>query len=121
MWRPPHTAAGATLHRPHTAADAMLHRPHTAADAMLHHPHTAADAMLHRPPRGFARRLQATGAAPPRGACAVAAVAAALTVGVRVAAIPHAEAAKPGTAATTEGRVAARAQRRWRRMTWTQR
>merc|ERR1719215_646244 len=120
MWRPPHTAAGAMLHRPHTAADAMLHHPHTAADAMLHRPHTAAGVMLHRPrtaadatlhhpPRGFARRLQATDAAPPRGACAVAAVAAALTVGVRVAAIPHAEAAKPGTAATTEGRVAARA------------
>jgi len=133
MWRPPHTAADAMLHRPRTAADAMLHHPHTAADAMLHRPHTAADAMLHRPhtaagamlhrpriaadatlhhpPQGSARRLQATGAAPPREACAVAAVAAALTVGVRVAAIPRAEAAKPGTAATMEGRVAARAQR----------
>jgi hypothetical protein len=120
MWRPPHTAADAMLHRPHTAADAMLHHPPTAADAMLHHPPTAADATLHNPPtaadamlhrKGSARRLQATVAAPPREACAVAAVAAALTVGVRVAAIPHAEAAKPGIAATMEGRVEARAQR----------
>jgi hypothetical protein len=103
------TDADAMLHRPHTAADAMLHRPHTAADAMLHRPHTAADVMLHS--QGSARRPQATVAALPREACAVAAVAAALTVGARAAAIPHAEAAKPGIASTMEGHVAARGQR----------
>jgi len=126
----PHTAADAMLHRPHTAADAMLHRPHTAADAMLHRPpsavdamlhhgrhpavdamlhhgrHPAADVMLHR--QGSARRPRATVAALPREACAVAAVAAALMVGARAAGIPHAEAAKPGIATTTEGHVGQR-------------
>jgi len=104
----PHTAADAMLHRPPSAVDAMLHHGrHPAVDAMLHHGrHPAADVMLHR--QGSARRPRATVAALPREACAVAAVAAALMVGARAAGIPHAEAAKPGIATTTEGHVGQR-------------
>merc|ERR1719215_773737 len=99
MLHRPHTAADATFLP--TAVDAMLQL--TAVDAMLQL--TAADATLDR--QGSARRPQATVAAPPREVCVEPAVAAALTVGARVAAILHAAAAQPGTATTMEGCVAA--------------